>query len=149
MMQEIYFLDTSIFMYARGKGHHYRASCSSLILAIGNGSFEQKYGQAVVDSEVFQEILYRYCLINQWDTAMSLLQDVYALNLNILPVGEAEIMKMMELAIKYKELCVSPRDLVHAAVMLTNNIKDIISADRDFDRIEEIRRIDPITLYNV
>jgi len=58
-------------------------------------------------------------------------------------VGSGEIEKMMELAVKYKDENITPRDIVHASVMLTNNIKKIISTDRDLDRIEEIQRIDP------
>ncbi len=149
MKGDVYIIDTSIFMYARGKGHHYKDLCAGLVLAIGDGSFEQKYGQPVVDSEMFQEILYRYSLIGQWDTAISLLQDIYALNMDILPVAKGEIGRMIELATKYKDGHITPRDLVHVAVMLTNNIKKIISTDKDFDHIKEIQRIDPADFSNV
>lgn len=142
-MNDIYIIDTSVFMYARGKGHHYKNPCKSLVLSFGDGSFEGKYWQAVIDSEMFQEILYRYSLIGERDTAITLLRDIYALELDILPVGSGEIEKMMELAVKYKDKNIAPRDIVHASVMLTNNIKKIISTDRDFDRIEELQRIDP------
>ncbi|MCL5771174.1 MAG: type II toxin-antitoxin system VapC family toxin [Actinobacteria bacterium] len=142
-MKDVYIADTSIFMYARGKDHHYKKPCADLVLAFGDGSFEQKYGQPVVDSEIFQEILYRYSLIGQQDTAVSLLKDIYALGLEILAIGKKEIEKMIELAAEYKNENITPRDIVHAAVMITNDIKKIISADKDFDRIEEIQRIDP------
>jgi hypothetical protein len=36
---------------------------------------------------------------------------------------------------------VGPRDAIHAACALKNRIKEIISDDEDFDRIEEITRI--------
>ena len=142
-MSDIYIIDTSVFMYARGKGHHYKNPCKSLVLSFGDGSFEEEYGQAVIDSEMFQEILYRYSLIGEKDTAITLLRNIYALELDILPVGSGEIEKMMELAAKYKNENITPRDIVHASVMLTNNIKKIISTDRNFDCIEEIQRIDP------
>ena len=83
------------------------------------------------------------------DTAISLLQDIYALNLDILPVAKGETGRMIELATKYKDGHITPRDLVHVAVMLTNNIKKIISTDKDFDHIEEIQRIDPADFSNV
>jgi predicted nucleic acid-binding protein len=145
-MKEIYIIDTGIFMYARGRGHRYKKPCEGLVLAIGDGSFEQKYGQPVIDSELFQEILYRYSLIGRQDKAVSLLQNIYDLGLDILPVDKAEVEKMIELAAKYENEHITPRDIVHAAVMLTNDIKNIISVDRDFDRISEIKRIDPVEL---
>ena len=37
----------------------------------------------------------------------------------------------------------APRDWLHLAVMLNNGITDIISADRHFDDIEGITRLDP------
>jgi len=37
-------------------------------------------------------------------------------------------------------------DFLHAAVMINHNLKTICSYDRDFDRIKEIKRIDPIDL---
>ena len=61
--------------------------------------------------------------IGEKDTAITLLQDIYALELDILPVGSGEIEKMMELAVKYKNKNIALRDIVHASVMLTSNIK--------------------------
>ncbi len=146
-MKDIYIIDTSIFMYARGKGHDYKKPCAGLVLALGDGSFEKEYGKPVIDSEMFQEVLYRYSLIDKRDTAISLLQDIYILEMDILPVGSEEIEKMIELTVKYRGKDISPRDIVHAAVMMTNSIKKIISTDRDFDRIDEIQRIDPSEFF--
>lgn len=145
-MKDIYIIDTSIFMYSRGKDHRYKKPCTSLVLSLGDGSFAQKCGKPVIDSELFQEVLYRYSLINKWDIAVSLLQDIYILEMDILPVGSEEIEKMIELTVNYKDKDISPRDIVHVAVMMTNNIKKIISTDKDFDRIDEIQRIDPLDL---
>jgi predicted nucleic acid-binding protein len=145
-MNDIYLIDTSIFMYARGKDHEYKEPCSDIILAIGSGLFEQRLGQAVIDSELYQEILYRYSLIGKWDTAISLLCDIQKMGISTLPVGKEEVDKIIKLAEKYKDDRISPRDIVHAATMNNNNIKKIISTDRDFDRIQEVERIDPVNL---
>ncbi|MBC7334074.1 MAG: PIN domain-containing protein [Actinobacteria bacterium] len=75
---------------------------------------------------MFQEILYRYSLIGKKDTAISLLRDIYTLNVEILPIGKEEIEKMIELATKYKDKNITPRDLIHVGVMITNNISKII-----------------------
>ncbi len=39
---------------------------------------------------------------------------------------------------------ISPYDCAHVAIMEKIGAKQIVSADRDFDRVEEIERIDPL-----
>ena len=41
----------------------------------------------------------------------------------------------------------SPRDCIHAAVVLNHGLEAIISADCAFDQITEIKRLDPLELY--
>ena len=53
---------------------------------------------------------------------------------------------MIELAEAYKHQRVSPRDLVHVAVMVNHGIRKIISVDSHFDIISEVMRIDPKNL---
>jgi predicted nucleic acid-binding protein len=48
-------VDTNVPMYAAGKSHHLKEPCQRVILAIAKGELN-----AVTDTEVFQEILYRY-----------------------------------------------------------------------------------------
>lgn len=59
-------------------------------------------------------------------------------NLNFLKVDEDVIFKAQELISKYN---LNPRDALHAATALTNNINKIISDDSDFDKIKELKRI--------
>jgi len=54
-MNETYFLDSNIFMYAAGKDHVYKNPC----LTILNGIEAHKLS-AVINSEILQELLYRY-----------------------------------------------------------------------------------------
>ena len=60
------------------------------------------------------------------------------LNLNFLKVDEEIILKAQDLISEYK---IKPRDAIHAASALINNIDEIISDDQDFDKIKEIKRI--------
>lgn len=146
MVETAYFIDTNIVMYARGKDHLYKKPCASLILQIADGSFEKSFGPPVIDSEVFQEIIYRYALVGEWATALLVCRELYALGLEILSIGNQEVKKLVKLTEKYLESKVAPRDLVHAAVMLTNGIKNIITTDTHFELIKEIRRFDPTKL---
>ena len=45
---------------------------------------------------------------------------------------------------RYAKKGVKVRDLIHVAVMNRMGISDIISADKDFDEVEGIRRHDPL-----
>lgn len=139
----LFFIDTNIVMYARGKAHPYKEPCAMLIRQIADGSFQEGSGVPVTDSEVFQEILYRYALIGQWETGISVGEDLSRLGLEILAVGTSEVRKMLELARKYGEARIAPRDLVHVAVMVNNGIRQIVSTDKHFDLIKEVKRVDP------
>lgn len=43
----------------------------------------------------------------------------------------------------YQKVRISPYDCVHIATMRKLGVFEIITADRDFDKVSEIRRIDP------
>ena len=59
-------------------------------------------------------------------------------NLIFLKVDEGVIFLAQDLLTKYN---LNPRDAIHAASALSNNINEIISDDSDFDQIKEIKRI--------
>ncbi len=59
-------------------------------------------------------------------------------NLTFLKVDEKVISLAQDLLTRYK---LNPRDAIHAASALANNISEIISDDSDFDQIKEIKRI--------
>ena len=59
------------------------------------------------------------------------------------PMSFSEISRMLELAEAYKEGKVASRDLIHTAVMLNHGIERILSTDRHFDLIHEVKRLDP------
>lgn len=137
------FLDTNVFLYARGKGHPYKNPCAKLILAIADGSLAREWGAPAVDSEVFQEILYFYCQRESQLLGLEVCRDLMVFNLEILPIGSLEVERMIELGEKYLGKGLPPRDLIHAVAMLTHGIETIISTDTHFDVIQGIRRLDP------
>ncbi len=58
-------------------------------------------------------------------------------NLTILPVDADVLWQAHKLSTKYK---LHPRDAIHAACALLNNISTIISEDEDFDRVKGLER---------
>ena len=61
-------------------------------------------------------------------------------NLKFLNVKRSVVLRAQSLMEKYK---IKPRDAIHAATALENGIETIVSYDRDFDKLEEIKRLVP------
>jgi len=137
------FIDTNIFMYARGKNHPLKEACTRIIFSIAKRESIAHYGVPVIDTEVFQEIIYRYAMTGQWDVGISICQDILTLGMEVLPVGNSDVAQFLKLAEKYKVKDVPPRDLIHTAVMVSSGINHIITADKHFDDIKEIIRVAP------
>ncbi|MBM3470038.1 MAG: type II toxin-antitoxin system VapC family toxin [Armatimonadetes bacterium] len=133
------FLDTNVPMYAAGTDHSLRGPCQRVVRAAAEGTLD-----AVTDVEVFQEILYRYWAIGQRQAGLAVFDSFHRIMLGkILPVEQADIEQARALLAQHAAL--SPRDAIHLAVMVTRGIREIISADLDFDAVPGVQRIDPTT----
>ncbi|MGP3667891.1 MAG: type II toxin-antitoxin system VapC family toxin [Candidatus Bathyarchaeota archaeon] len=55
-------------------------------------------------------------------------------------VRKTTILKAQDLMEKHR---LKPRDTIHAATALENKINTIVSYDRDFDSLIEVKRIEP------
>lgn len=137
-----YFLDTSIVMYAVGKEHFYKKSCAAIIEKIAKGEL-----QSATDSEVFQEILYRYSHIGQKEKGISVANDLLILLGDVIPIKREDI----ELGLKIfaESDGIKSRDAIHAAVMLNNGFDEILSTDKHFEEIVGIKRKDPLAVLSL
>jgi len=63
---------------------------------------------------------------------------LYFPNLNFIKVDRQTIILAQKLMNTYE---INPRDAIHAATALTVGVKEIISDDKDFDKIKDIKRI--------
>jgi predicted nucleic acid-binding protein len=135
-MNSALFVDSNIIMYAVGAEHAYRSPCLDALHRIVRESL-----QAVVSSEIHQEILHRYLSIGLPDKAREVSIKLETIIPTSLPVTMADIHRVRQLAENYPGL--NARDLIHAAVMLENGLTHILSTDRHFDQLAEIERIDP------
>ena len=133
-----YFLDTGIFMYAAGKEHEYKQPCINILQKVKENTFI-----SIIDTEVIQEILYRYHHIGLEESALELSWSILELVSIVLPVSQEDIKLALFYYKKYQEFKISPRDFIHLAIMVNNGLTDIISTDQHFDKFEEIKRIDP------
>jgi uncharacterized protein len=130
------FIDTNIFLYAAGGAHPQRVRCVQVLRNLAEGKLD-----AIINSEVVQEILYILSRRGRLEDALTLAAHVSSLFPDLLPVAHGDILEACNLLHRYPHLPV--RDAIHAATMLRNGILQIISVDRDFDQIDGIRRIEP------
>jgi predicted nucleic acid-binding protein len=99
--------------------------------------------RAAIDTEIVQEILHSYSALRRYAEAVAIAQDLLSVVNLVYPVTLRDIRRALELFSAYSAQGVQARDTIHAAVMQNNGIRLIISADRHFDLIEGIERIDP------
>ena len=135
-MRRCAFIDANIPMYAVGRDHPLREPCRLVLQRIADGDLT-----ACTDSEVHQEILYRYWSLGQSARGIALSSDFHGVVNIVMPVTSTDVTTARELGNKYPHM--GPRDWLHLAVMLNNGITEIISADRHFDDIEGVIRLDP------
>lgn len=131
------FVDTAVMMYAAGTAHPLRDACRSLMTKILTGEIE-----GVTSVEVVQEVLHRYRSIGQPGIGRTLAIDTLDTFAPVLPITHAVMRRVPDLAARYPRL--QARDLVHVATCIHEGITEIISPDRGFDDVAEVKRIDPL-----
>jgi Predicted nucleic acid-binding protein, contains PIN domain len=97
--------------------------------------------RVVTDTEVLQEILYRYFSIKKYTFGEIAYISMVQFCAKIFPVRVQDTDRALELL--KTSPAITSRDAIHAATMINNGIKQILSTDTHFDLIPEIRRIDP------
>jgi len=135
----IFFIDANVIMYTVGKEHKYKRPCSLLVERIAKENIT-----VASDTEVLQEILYRYWLIREFERAEETYSDFRKLVSLMFPVATDDVDLALKLLQRYENI--QPRDAIHAAIMLNNGLTTIYSTDSHFDEIKGIKRIDPIDL---
>ncbi|MGH4012612.1 MAG: type II toxin-antitoxin system VapC family toxin [Pseudonocardiaceae bacterium] len=128
--------DTSVFVYARGTEHEYREPCRAVIRLAEQGALA---GEASVELvQEYAHILGRRGLSGT--DVREQARDVAALCL-LHDFAEEDLRLALNLVATHPVLRV--RDAVHTATALRRGISVILSADRDFDGIAGLERLDP------
>jgi len=132
-----HFLDANLIMYSLGGPHPLKAPCINILRKIQSEDI-----LAVTNTEVLQEILYRYFTIGKAEVGGKAYRSMTSICVNVLPVKIADTDTALELLKLHQSI--TSRDAIHAATMINNGLKQIISTDNHFDLIPQIKRIDPI-----
>ncbi|MBI4287342.1 MAG: type II toxin-antitoxin system VapC family toxin [Chloroflexi bacterium] len=133
-------LDTNIVVYAFGGPHPYRDPCRRLFedIARGNSGYQ-------IDVALLQEVLYVYSYRAERAHALELFDRLLKIFPDPLPFREAEVRKARELLGKYGRL--SPRDAVHLAVALAQDVEAVVTADEDMFQVSEVTCYKPSDIY--
>ena len=135
------FVDANILMYAAGGDHPLRAPCRQIVDRIGARTL-----LAATSVEVVQEILHRYLSIGRSEGGVALAERTMDLFAPVLPITHALMRRVPDLAARYPSL--AARDLIHVATCIHEGITEILSTDRGFDAVGELRRIPPEEFAN-
>jgi predicted nucleic acid-binding protein len=131
------FLDANIPIYAAGGPHALKQPCIEILLHVA----DRPRGYWT-DAEVLQELLHRYRARGRWTLGRTVLRNFAELMRDrIEPVHGADVDAAAELAGQMAD--VEARDLLHAAVMARTGSDLIATADRGFERVPNLRRLDP------
>ena len=130
------FVDTNVFMYLAGNDLPMRERCRAALRALVDREVP-----LVTSAEVLQEILHRYASIDRMDRARLVYGAAVDICKEVLPVAERQTALALELLSQHPRL--PARDALHVAVMQARGIRRILSADRHFDRVDAVWRVDP------
>lgn len=131
------FVDANVFMYLAGRDATYRESCRRAIrAAIERGVM------LTTSAEVLQEILHYYGARGRPESARTVYEAATDICHEVLPISEGQTARALEVLVEHPGL--PARDALHVATMEAYGIKRLLSADKEFDPIETVERVNPL-----
>ncbi|MGB9714777.1 MAG: type II toxin-antitoxin system VapC family toxin [Candidatus Bathyarchaeales archaeon] len=132
-----YFIDSNVFFYAKILDRQYGSACADILGKIEEGELE-----AATSTLVIVELANALRKYGLEDEVKDVIDAIFSLDISVF---EVDLLDVRIAARVYDEFRISPYDCVHVAVMKKADIANIISADKDFDKITWIKRFDPKT----
>jgi predicted nucleic acid-binding protein len=131
------FIDANIPIYAIGRDHPLRGPSKRIIALIPD--YPDRF---FTSAEVLQELLHRYLSLRIWREARDGFWDfVTSMGGKVESILPGDVEQAARLA--DDDYSLSARDLIHVAVIRRVGANRIVSADRGFDRVSDIERLDP------
>jgi len=132
--QKLY-VDSNVFFYAKVQDRVFGECCSRVVSKIASKEIDASTS-ALVALEV-ANALRKYGLSK--DVADEV-RAIFSLGIDVYPVESSDVREAAEI---YSEAKISPYDCAHAAIMKRNGLSTIVSADKEFDRVTWLKRVDP------
>jgi len=133
-----YYIDANIFIYSTNYQDLRHISSKKILEEIIVGELN-----GFTSVETFEEIIHYGKKTKVTPITLALCKKLLKIPLQVIPFTNSILSVYLRLVGKYEKSKIDSRDLVHVASALKSDVKAIISADRDFDKIKEIKRIDP------
>jgi len=131
-----FYIDTNVWIYAMIAHPKYGEKCREILRKI-----EEERLEAAISTQVLGEIAgVLYSKYKMKDTT-SQLNAVLSYPIDIYITYSDTIRVAAEYARDYE---ITPYDGIHIALLVEHSLRDIISADKELDKVDLIRRIDPI-----
>ncbi len=130
-------IDTNIIVYATGLPHIYKKPCSQILESVGLSDMDY-----AIDVELLQEVLYVYSSRGRREQGLTIFDNLMRMFPSPIPIGREEALTARGLLGKYHRL--SPRDAIHASVVLVHSMEGIATADKDFEIIPDVAVFDPL-----
>lgn len=124
-----FFLDSNLFIFAEVSKEEIGEVARGVIRKL-----EAFVG--VINSLIIDEIVWNVKKEIDFPTAIRVGEKIFELPLKIISVNPETVLRALKLMKKYR---LKPRDAIHTASMLENNISTIITEDPDFKKIREIK----------
>ena len=134
------FLDANVPIYAAGRAHPQKRPCIEVL------DLASDHPRNFVTSvEVLQELLHRFSTPRRWPAGRyTLARFVALMRGRTEPVYAEDVDLAIELA--DRAIRASARDLIHLAVMRRLGVERVVSADREFDGVPGVIRLDPVDI---
>ena len=136
--REPLFVDANIFMYLAGRDAALREGCRRALQAAAEREIP-----LTTSAEVLQEILHRYTSLDRPEYARAVYGAATDICAEVLSITERHTARALDLVERHPHL--RARDALHVASMEDRGIERILSADRHFDALDTVTRIDPAT----
>ena len=138
-MSADFFIDTNVFLYAVAEESPYAAGATATMGALGDGSASAVTSVTVIEEIWHHELRGRLPgLDGATDAAFMLMRPVLAVTDEILAA-----------ALELKVRGLGANDRLHVATCLANGIDTVLTANRAFDGVPGLRRVDPADLAEV
>ena len=132
------YIDTNIFVYAIENHPKYGAACKKILEDVENKKVDVTCSRLVLTELINVLVKIKKVVGDKLNIKESIVA-VLSLPINWIDMS----IFIIENAASYK-YNISGADYIHIATMEINSIAKIISADGDFDKVDNVKRIDPL-----
>lgn len=133
--------EATVFLYAIGQPSPFKHSCADILRAIAGREI-----QSATSVEVLQEILHVYTRRNRRADAIAVARSLAEQVTQLLPITPAVFAHALTVHDRFPQL--TAKDSLHTATLYHFGLPHIVTADRHFDNLPGIVRIDPLDWRN-